>query len=160
MYILMGVCVSTAFCDERQSFKSISNNHFSVSIPQSWSVELLSEGDNSWSYTFLDGTNCVFQAAVWQATSFLDCFCAPWNKYTTIKRKNEEVRTIRLSDECRTVKIAGKKFSIDIHTNHKGYDKQLMDEVLDSIRMNNNGANHGLESTSAPPAAGTLETHP
>lgn len=95
---------------------------------------------NRWTYVFLDKTNEVFKADVWEGTGFIDCFCAPWSNYRTIKREQEEVRTIR-NGQTRTLKIAGFDYSLDIHAAPDSYDERLIDRVLESIRMKRKTAN-------------------
>ncbi len=110
-------------------------SHFTVWLPDQWQVKLSSRDTNGWTYAFLDGTNQVFEAFVWQGTSFRKCFCAPWDKYSVSKRDHEEIRTFRLGDCDRTFKIAGESYSLDIHASCKGYDKRQIDRILASIRM-------------------------
>lgn len=129
---------SVAYGGENGAAKPVDTDYFSVQVPASWQVTLTSHGTNGWTYSFLDGTNQVFEASIWRGTSFLECFCAPWDKYKLIKRDHEKVRTIRLGDHIRTLKIAGETYSMDIHASHRGYDKQLIDGVLASIRMKRN----------------------
>jgi hypothetical protein len=133
--LMIVMAASLAFAGVRSAVKTVDTVHFTVRVPGAWQVALSSHDTNGWTYAFRDGTNQVFEASIWQGTGFLDCFCAPWDEYKVIEREHEEVRTIRLDDHARTLKIAGEKYSLDIHASHKGYDKRYVDGVLASIRM-------------------------
>lgn len=114
---------------------TIDTEHLSVELPSGWGFTVIPSDTNGWTYTLFDGTNEVLTASVWLGTEFLDCFCAPLDKYRIIKHDNQVVRTIRLTDNTRTLKIAGSKYSLDIHATHINYDKRIIDRMMSSIRM-------------------------
>jgi len=128
---------------------AVEADHFSVQMPVQWKINSLPQSTNRWTYVFLDGTNEIFRADVWEGTGFIECFCAPWSEYRIIKREHEEVRTVRI-DRSRTLKIAGLDYSLDIHASPDAYDKRLIDRVLASIRMKRKSANKASQAIGAP----------
>lgn len=126
----------------------VETDHFTVQVPAQWKVMPPPQNTNQWIYVFLDGTNEVFKADVWEGTGFIECFCAPWSEYRFIKREHEEVRTIRIG-QSRTLKIAGLDYSLDIHASPDAYDERLIDRVLASIRMKRKSANKASQAIGA-----------
>ena len=130
-------------------FHAVDTDHFTVQVPAQWTVMPPPQNTNRWTYVFLDGTNEVFKADVWEGTGFIDCFCAPWSNYRIIKREYEEVRTIRIG-QSRTLKIAGLDYSLDIHASPDVYDEMLIDRILASIRVKRKSANKASQAIGAP----------
>jgi len=137
MSILACMIIHHAYAGDIAPTMSATTTHFTVVLPSDWSVNTVTNELKRWKYGFFNGTNLVFQAEVWTGTEFLECFCAPWDKYEVIKRTNEEARVLRLDDKTRTLKIAGQRYSLDIHATFKGYSPDVIDNILTSIRMNN-----------------------
>ena len=140
IWILITFTATLAMGGDEPLLHAVETDQFSVQVPVHWKINSLTESTNRWTYVFLDKTNEVFKADVWEGTGFIDCFCAPWSNYRIIKREQEEVRTIR-NGQTRTLKIAGFDYSLDIHAAPDAYDERLIDRVLASIRMKRKTAN-------------------
>jgi hypothetical protein len=148
-WILITFTATLTMGGDASPLHAVDTDHFTVQVPTQWKVMPPPHSTNRWTYVFLDGTNEVFKADVWEGTSFIDCFCAPWSNYRIIKREHEEVRTVRI-ERSRTLKIAGLDYSLDIHASPDAYDERLIDRILASIRMKRKSANKASQAIGAP----------
>jgi hypothetical protein len=149
LYTFIILATTLACASESPPLSAIATDHFTVKVPAQWQVKLVAQNTNSWTYAFLDGTNNVFKADVWKGTDFTECFCAPWSSYTIIKKAHEEVRTIRMQ-HCRTLKIAGECYSLDIHASPENYDDGLIDRILVSLNMKGASTNQTTQTSGTP----------
>jgi hypothetical protein len=134
--LLLIAAPELATAADAPTWTTLTNEHFSISIPASWTIRQTADRTNAWKYATSTGTNLIFEVSVWRGTGFQKCFCAPWDRYTVIRRMDEEVRAIRIRD-TRTLKIAGRHYSLDIHASDGTQDSSLIDRVLASVRMKN-----------------------
>jgi len=106
---------------EEGQWKHWKNDHFSMRIPENWSVVQLQLPDGQtekWSYSVRDGEGRgVFQVLVVRGgPEWIPCFCAPLREYTYASNGPYKMWELRLKRVNALVfKVANKELRLDIH---------------------------------------------
>jgi hypothetical protein len=126
---------------EHNSLARKDTAYFSILLPTNWTIAECApeEGEDGVSFDVKDseGTEVFNVSVATDEPRFIQCFCAPWEKYKKYEKDGIKYADLTFDiglKSVRTMKAVGAKYGTDVHLAYENYDHKLLDKIVESIR--------------------------
>lgn len=133
-------------------WKIWSDGRLKFRIPSNWKVAIEAKSisekgkskplqgfmeDESWRYLLINGKQVEIEITVKRGgPEFIDCFCAPKDKYQLTKKNGVKIWTISMADgRIHTRKMATGAMRMDIHQRMPEHNAELITHVINSTGL-------------------------